>query len=66
MLSVKDPCQVVPVWYPVQVLLLQTSHLGHYITLNLVSTSDGNAVVNTTADEEGALYKQCSSTFTLM
>ena len=33
---------------------------------NLVSTSDGNAVVNTTADEEGALYKQCSSTFTLM
>ena len=33
MLSVKDPCQVVPVWYPVQVLLLQTSHLGHYITL---------------------------------
>ena len=33
MLSVNDPCKMVPVWCPVQLLLLQTSHLGHYITL---------------------------------
>ena len=47
MLSVKDPCQMGPVWCPLQELILETSHLGHYISLKCLQETWMALVIGT-------------------